>query len=190
MSDPVVPRLVGVGVVLRPFRAADAAMAVQLSRDPYVPLTGSLPAHADLRQAGQWVQRQQGRLAEGTGYSFAIADPADDRALGQIGLWLAGLDDGRLTAGYALAPSARGAGRAAAALTALTTFAWTIPAAHRVELFIEPWNAASIRTAEHAGYVREGLLRSPQVIGRHRRDMELFAAIRPTEPTPTAPRTP
>jgi ribosomal-protein-alanine N-acetyltransferase len=67
---------------------------------------------------------------------------------------------------------------AAAALTALTSFAWTIRALHRIELYIEPWNAGSVKTAEGAGYEREGLLRSHHEIGGRRRDMLLCAAIR------------
>jgi len=153
-------------------------MAMQLAHDPYVPLTETLPAHADAEQALQWVHRQRARLAEGVGYSFAIADPHTDAALGQIGLWLTALEQGRLSAGYSLAPSARGRGPASAALRVVTSFAWTIPAAYRIELHIEPWNEGSIRTAEGAGYLREGLLRSHQVIGGRRRDMLLYATIR------------
>ena len=85
---------------------------------------------------------------------------------------------GRATAGYSIIPSARGRGLAAAALTALTSFAWTIPALHRIELYIEPWNAGSVKTAERAGFEREGLLRSHQEIGGRRRDMLLYATIR------------
>ena len=40
---------------------------------------------------------------------------------------------------------------------------------------VEPWNAASWRTAGSAGYQREGLLRSHQEIGGHRVDMFLYA---------------
>jgi len=60
----------------------------------------------------------------------------------------------------------------------LTTFAWGVPELHRVELYIEPWNVASARTAEAAGYQREGLLRSQQVIGGRRVDMMIYSALR------------
>jgi RimJ/RimL family protein N-acetyltransferase len=63
-------------------------------------------------------------------------------------------------------------------LKALTTYAWTIPALHRIELYIETWNDKSIRVAESSGYVREGLLRSHQEIGGTRRDMLLYAVTR------------
>jgi RimJ/RimL family protein N-acetyltransferase len=38
---------------------------------------------------------------------------------------------------------------------------------------------AEVRTAERAGYEREGLLRSHQEIGGRRRDMLLYAVVRP-----------
>lgn len=63
----------------------------------------------------------------------------------------------------------------------LTEFAWSVPGLFRVALYIEPWNVGSVRTAERAGYVREGLLRSHQVIASQRRDMLLYASVRPME---------
>jgi len=165
-------------VVLREFSYRDVPMVRELSTDPYVPLIGSLPANASEQQARDFIDRQRGRLAEGAGFSFAIADADTGQAVGGIGLWLAGLRQGRATAGYSIGPSARGRGLAAAALIAVTEFAWTIPALHRIELYIEPWNEGSVRTAERAGYQREGLLRSHQEIGGRRRDMLLYAAVR------------
>ena len=164
-------------VILREFAARDIPMVLELSTDQYVPRIGSLPANASEQEARAWVIRQRRRLAEGIGYSSAIADAVSDRALGGIGLWLAGLSQGRATAGYFVNPSARGRGVAAAALRALTSFAWTIPVLHRIELYIEPWNNGSVRTAERAGFAREGLPRSHQEIGGRRRDMLLYAII-------------
>jgi [ribosomal protein S5]-alanine N-acetyltransferase len=177
LSWPTEPVTYGL-VVLRQFCAADLPMIQEMSTDPYVPLIGTLPPNASRQQAQGYLDRQRGRLPEGTGFSFAIAEAATGRGLGGIGLWLAGLDQGRATAGYSVTPSARGRGVAAAALTALTSFAWTIPAIHRIELYIEPWNAGSVKTAEQAGFEREGLLRSHQEIGGRRRDMLLYAVIR------------
>jgi ribosomal-protein-alanine N-acetyltransferase len=177
LSWPTSPVAYG-PVVLRAFSSADLPMVREMSADPHVPLIGTLPLNASAREAQAYIDRQRGRLPEGTGFSFAIAEAATGRGLGGIGLWLADLDRGRATAGYSVTPSARGRGVAAAALTALTSFAWTIPALHRIELYIEPWNAGSVKTAERAGFEREGLLRSHQEIGGRRRDMLLYAAIR------------
>src|SRR6266702_3153744 len=150
-SWPIAPVAYG-PVVLRQFSDRDVPMAQELATDPYVPLVGSLPANASREQARDWVDRQRGRLAEGYGFSFAIAEADTDLAVGGIGRWLTALAHGPATAGYSVIPSARGRGLASAALIALTSFGWTIPALHRIELYIEPWNAGSVGTAERAGY--------------------------------------
>lgn len=174
-------------VRLRAFVDTDVAMVRELATDPYLPLIGSLPVDADRADATAWIDRQHGRLAEGVGFSFCVVD-ADDEPLGSAGLWTRGLVGGRATAGYAVRPSARGHGIAGDALQALTAFGWTLPGLHRLELYIEPHNVASRRTAERAGYQDEGLLREHQEIGGRRRDMCLYAALRglrPGEPETT-----
>jgi RimJ/RimL family protein N-acetyltransferase len=166
-------------VVLREFTEDDLSMVLDLATDPYVPLIGTLPARATPEQARDWIDRNRRRWAEGAGFSFAIAQLTTGRAVGAAGLWLRELAAGRASAGYSVAPGARGHGYAADALTAVTDFAWSLPGLHRVELHIEPWNTASVRTAARAGYQPEGLLRSYLEIGGRRRDMLLHAAVRP-----------
>lgn len=170
-------------VLLRGFTVADVELARQLAVDPYVPQTGSLPAHADAAEALAWVRRQIGRHAEGTGYAFCVADAATDVGLGMVGLWCRDLMVGRASAGYSVAPSARGRGVAVEALNALLGFAWTIAALERVELLIEPRNTASLRTAERAGFRRERLAPSHTEIGGTRRDVYVYARVR-ADPVP------
>lgn len=167
-------------VRLRAFAERDADMLMDLSTDPYVPKIGTLPGNAGHEDVLAYAGRQISRLEDGIGYSFCVADIVTDEALGAAGLNLAPIAAGRATAGYAVAPRNRGRGIAGKALTALTRFAWSIPELHRIELYIEPWNVASVRTAEVAGFAREGLLRSHQEIGGKRVDMLLYAAIRQT----------
>lgn len=166
-------------VILREFTDQDAHLAVELGDDAYIPLIGRLPEHPTARQALEWINRQRDSLADRSGLSFAIAEVESGTAVGAIGLWLRNLSAGRATAGYAVSPAHRGRGVAGSALKTLTTFAWTVPGLYRVELYIEPWNEHSIRVAETSGYQQEGLLRSHQEIGGSRRDMLLYAAIRP-----------
>jgi ribosomal-protein-alanine N-acetyltransferase len=165
-------------VRLRAFEDRDVDMVMDLSTDPYVPKIGSLPGSAGREDALAYIERQGGHLNTGAGYSFCVADKDTDEALGTIGLWLALITAGRATGGYSVAPRNRGRGIAGQALTALTRFAWSIPELHRIELYIEPWNGASVRTADRAGYEREGLLRSHQEIDGKRVDMLLYAAVR------------
>lgn len=170
-------------VQLRPFRADDVPMLQELSTDPYVPLTGTLPGVCDAEQALAYIDRQHERLVSGGGFSFCVALQDSDDAVGQAGLWLRSIHTGHATAGYAIAPAVRGHGLAGDALRALTHFAWTLPDLHRIEVYVEPWNTASRRTATTAGYQCEGLLRSHQEIGGHRVDMLLYAVLRPVDPS-------
>jgi ribosomal-protein-alanine N-acetyltransferase len=165
-------------VTLRAFRPEDARMAVDLSRDPYVPATGTLSLNATADQAQEWIRRQQTRHVEGAGFSFAVVDNTEGHCVGFTGLWVRELPTGRAQIGYGIAPSFRGRGLASDALCAVTSFAWTLPELHRTELYIEPWNTASIGTAERAGYLREGRLRSHQEISGQRRDMLLYSTVR------------
>ena len=175
---PATPPTSG-GIVLRPFRDADVGMLRDLATDPDVPLIGSLPANASEQEALDFIERQHNRLEAGVGHSFCAAELADDTAFGTAGLWIADLAKGRATVGYTVAPFARRRGVAVKALRAVTAFGWTLSDLFRIELYVEPWNVGSVRTAEAVGYVREGLLRSHQPIGGRRADMLLYASLRP-----------
>lgn len=85
---------------------------------------------------------------------YRIARRADGRSVGGIG-FKGQPDQGVVEVGYGLAPSGRGHGYAAEALTALTDLA----ARHgvsRVRAETSPDNAASVRTLERAGFARVG----------------------------------
>ncbi len=155
-------------------------MLRDLATDPYLPLITSLSAQATHAEALEYIERQHQRMETGVGYSLCVAD-LKGGALGTAGLWLSARAQGRATIGYAVAPAARGRGVAARALAALAGFAWTLDDIFRLELYIEPWNVASLRTARAAGFVREGLLRSHQPIGDGRADMQLWSLLRPTK---------
>ncbi|HSU35123.1 MAG TPA: GNAT family N-acetyltransferase [Propionibacteriaceae bacterium] len=172
--DPL-PRHGPIG--LRPFRRGDLELVAEFAADPYVPLIGTIPTPFSEAAGLAYLERQHQRLADGTGWSFAIAELATDRAVGGAGLWLH--DAAPATAGYAVAASARGRGIARAALTALTEFAWSGAGLHTVELFIEPTNLASIAVAERCGYRRRELISEHTEIGGIRRDMLRWCATRP-----------
>lgn len=165
-------------VQLRPVWEEDVVLAIELSSDRYVTQIGSLPDNASEAEAKDWVHRQQSRHSDGAGFSFVIEATATGTGVGHCGLWLKDLATGRGSAGYSVLPKHRGMGFASDALAALTSFGWSIAGLHRIELYIEPWNVGSIRTAEKAGYLREGLLRSHQEIGGTRRDMLLYSGVR------------
>ena len=177
------PPLRGPRIVLRAWTDGDLPAVAEAATDPYIPLITTVPAEYTDAEGRAWVARQAGRLADREGWPFAIADAASGEAMGLIGLWLRGHGVGEL--GYWLAGSARGRGMAAEAVRVVTRWALAEAGFGRVQLTAEPWNVASIRTAERAGFVREGLLRSSAVYGGTRRDLIMFSRL-PSDPEPAA----
>ncbi|MGR7025881.1 GNAT family N-acetyltransferase [Geodermatophilus sp. URMC 62] len=153
------------GVRLRAFRDDDVDTVLDLAGDPRVAAVSTLPEGADEPAARAWIARQHRRWAEGAGFSFAVAEGATDRAVGQVGLWLDRWAEGVGTVGYLVAPCARRRGVATRALRAVTAFAATLPGLDRLELFVEPGNTASLRTAQRAGYRRVDVVPHPRRAG-------------------------
>lgn len=171
------PRIDADTVTLRAFARTDIDAVIDASTDVSITSVTSVPTTPDARLAAEWIERQHERARTGAGYSFAVQ--AGEECVGQIGLWLRDLDQGRGTIGYWIRPGRRGHGYAHLALRSLSEWAWTIRNIHRLQLHIDPSNLASCRTAERAGFTREGLLRSWQMIGGRRRDMLVYALVRP-----------
>lgn len=172
-----IPVLAGAVVRLRPFHDSDVDAVLEASADPLIPLVTTVPAVFDRGLAAAYLERQHARATSGEGYSWAIEGP-DGSCAGQIGLWVHELDQGRASLGYWVRPSARRQGLATDALSTAVSWAWGLPDLHRLELHVEPANLGSIRAAERAGFVREGLLRSWKQIGTERRDLLLLALLR------------
>ena len=63
------------------------------------------------------------------------------------------------------------------ALRAAATYAFEVLAIPRLQLFIEPWNAASQRTAEYGGFVQEALLRGWERISGTQHDAYCYALL-------------
>ncbi len=172
------PRIVGNEITLRDFEEGDIEAVLEASTDDAITSVTTVPPVADPRLAEEWIARQHRRAASGTGYSFAIQ--AGDECVGQIGLWLRDIDQGRATIGYWIRPSHRRRGHAFDALQTLCVWAWETAELHRLQLHVDPSNEASWRMAERAGFAREGLLHSWQKIGSARRDMLVYGLIRPS----------
>lgn len=169
------PRLERPPVVLRAFTDDDAPLVIEAASDPLIPLITTVPASPDPASVQAFIERQHDRARTGQGYSLVIADAATDRGLGQIGVWPS--SDERASVGYWIAPSARRRGLASLALGVVSAWALNLPGIARLELYVEPWNEGSWRAAEKAGYQREGLLRSRQLVGDRRRDRYLYALV-------------
>lgn len=180
MEGPLeVPVLRGAGCVLRPWSMDDISLVMDAGRDPVIPLITTVPTDGSEASCRAFVERQWSRAREGVGYSFAIApDDARAGAVGLIGLWPKNHDPERASIGYFIEQRHRGAGIAGRALGTLATWAFEAIDVVRLELYVEPWNVGSIRTAERVGFLREGLLRKAERVGTERRDVYVYGRVR------------
>ncbi|MGW4696871.1 GNAT family N-acetyltransferase [Kitasatospora cineracea] len=159
------------GFRLRRWHPDDTGLLREAVADPYIPLISTVPAPYTAAGAAAYVERQWRRTRIGTGYPFVIVDPAG-RAVGNVGLWVGELPlRGWATVGYWVVGSARGQGAAAVGLDAAVDWAFGELGLPGLELYVEPWNTGSIRTAERAGFRCTGLRPAHQEVGGRPRDM-------------------
>ncbi len=182
----VVPELTAGPYRLRRFGYGDVGLVREASADPYIPLITTVPAEYSEAKGRAFIERQWRRAKDGTGYSFAIADAATDRAVGHAGLWPHDLAAGPAEIGYWVAASARGRGAAWHALTAVSRWALGDLRMPQVGLYIEPWNAASVSVAERAGFRADGPVPGGREIGGEPRDMIRYSLAAQVERRPAA----
>lgn len=132
--------------------------------------------------ARELLHRYEERRAEGTGEIWAALD--DDRTF--MGLGMAPVierEERQLELGYMVGPQARGRGVGTELLRLLTSWAFDEAGALRVALIIDTQNPASIRVAEKAGYVLEGVMRSSYLKQGRRSDAAIYSRL-PDDPEP------
>lgn len=156
---------------------ADVPQIVAACRDPEVARYTTVPADYRTSHTVEWMQRGMAGLAAGTDLHAVVADARSGEVLGTISLHEINRATGRAVAGYLTAPWARGRGAASRALRLLCEFAFNELRLARVEVTIEPENAASRATAEAVGFRREGLVRSYMTIAGARRDMLMYSLL-------------
>jgi RimJ/RimL family protein N-acetyltransferase len=142
-----------------------------------IPLITSIPIVFSEESGTAYIERQWSRYNERTGYSFAIAEAHTDNAVGSVYLGLRNIEEGRASIGYWIVRDYRGRGIAKMALKQITEWAQNELRIPRLELYVEPWNIGSIKTAEAAGFKQEGLMRSWQKVGDERKDMIMMSCI-------------
>jgi RimJ/RimL family protein N-acetyltransferase len=124
-----------------------------------------------------WLERYDEGWEDGTRAGFAIVAAADGEFLGLA--MLVGIDrEGRQAeAGYLVSPRARGRGVAVRALRLLADWAFGELALLRLELQISAGNTPSLRVAQRAGFVREGVRRSVHFKDGSRDDVAIYSQL-------------
>ncbi len=170
--------LVDGDLTLRPFEEADLPRVVEAATDPVTLTWLPLPHPYDLETARQSCLIETARVqAEGLGLVRAIEDQSA-QLLGAIDL--KGVDWASRVAevGYWTHPAHRGRGVMTRAVRLLARWALTDQQFERIEVRVAPGNVASIRVAEKAGFVREGVARSAGYVPNGRVDLIVFSLIR------------
>ncbi len=116
------------------------------------------PSGAEL---GRRIEREPELRASGAGATWTILEPGSDVCRGQVNVHHIDWEHARGELGIWLAPQVRGKGLAQHALRLMSGWLFEL-GFERVHLLTDPDNRAMIRSAEAAGFVYEGVLRSYQ----------------------------
>lgn len=171
MTGPV--RVVGEGILLAPFRSADAALLAEHELDGESRMFNPGPPDGD------WVGfiERRNDWSDGDHASWAIRD-AGDRLLGSVSLHRFEPLDATADIGYFVLPPYRRQGWASAAVRLASHYGFQTARLARIQLFHSGRNQASCRLAVRCGYQLEGVLRSSHVYGDGlRHDEHLHARL-------------
>jgi ribosomal-protein-serine acetyltransferase len=164
---------------LRPYEPRDVdaladAVAESIPHlNPFMPWAHPAYGRED---AQKWVDLQVNSAPGESSYDFVIED--DGRFLGACGLNQFDRINRRANLGYWLRASATGRGVATRAVRMLAEWAWARTDFERLEIVVALENAPSLRVAERAGAVREGVLRRRILLHDVFHDAVLFSLVR------------
>lgn len=166
-------------LVLRPYRAEDAADVALACRDELIQRWLPLPNPYTDADALAWcTEIAPAFRASGVGTEWAAVRLSDARLIGSVGLrrtdWRARSSE----IGYWVAPWARGEGLAVEAVTAVARWLILEQGFERLALRAAPGNSASRRVAEKAGFTREGVARNAGFTNDGPVDLVVFSLIR------------
>jgi len=170
-------------LLLRLPEPRDAAVAVEMLRDPETVRWNPVPAVTDLASAVQWCARGAD-WADGNHATWSIVEKASGEFVGSVSIHSINPQQRDAEIGYRIAPAARGKRFAGEAVDAATRWAFGEFGLVRVELVHAVANPASCAVARRAGFILEGQLRQSFVYGDGRRYDEHLHARLATDPAP------
>jgi ribosomal-protein-serine acetyltransferase len=167
-------------VLIRPLRIDDVPALYEAVRESLPVLCLWMPwCHPDyaIEESQTWIEKQIPAFQAGEEFTFAIVS-ASDQFLGVIGLNAIDRDNRRANLGYWVRVSASARGVATTATQLVARWAFQHTDLNRLELVIAIMNGASLRVAEKAGAVREGILRSRLMLHGDTHDAAVFSIVR------------
>src|SRR5258706_5785738 len=167
-------------VLIRPYQLSDAEELYEAAKESVDEVQPFLPwCHPDylIDEARNWIELQVDQFRAAKEFQFVIAS-RDGRFVGGCGL--NGIDDEtrRANLGYWIRSSETQRGAATAATRLLVRWAFENTSLNRLEILVSTLNLASLRAAEKAGAIREGILRSRLLLHGITHDAVGFSFIR------------
>jgi RimJ/RimL family protein N-acetyltransferase len=174
---PPDPPLVDEAIRLVQLARAHEAGIAALLEDEDVRTYTRVPSDVPPGFAATWLARYEEGWRDGSRAGFA-SETLEGEFLG-LAMFVRLEDEARQgEIGYVVGPAARGKGVATRALRLLTDWGFADLGLERIELWIDTGNPGSERVAEHAGYLREGVLRSYWFKEDIRRDFGVWSRLR------------
>jgi RimJ/RimL family protein N-acetyltransferase len=170
------PRLTDGAIALREKTEADVPALVAAVQDPLIPRYTRVPSPYGEREAREFIVERRRRREAGMELALLVVDAESDGLLGSVGARV-DRDNARAEIGYWVAREARGRGVASRAVFLLGTWLFESLELARLQIHTETENLASQRVAERAGFTREGVLRSYELIKGRSIDVAMFSAL-------------
>lgn len=163
-------------VAVRPWRAEDIPVLVELLRDPDISRWTTITSPYTRKDARIFLRANARQEAMGLGSDMAVTDQHEDDILGGVGVRLHPMH-GSGEIGYWVAADHRRQGVATRAVRLVAAWAFGSLQVKRLELLTLVDNEASERVARACGFCREGVMRSYREMHGERVDLTMFSLL-------------
>ena len=163
---------------LRPFAEGDAPFLFEMYSDPQTARFLSYPPFTQVDQAQAMVERIIKAQAEERTVDRVIVRKADGVPVGSCTLFSWNKQCARAEIGYCLVRKHTSQGYMDEALRGFIDYAFGALAMNRIEADIDPRNAASAKSLERLGFLKEGFLRERWIVAGEVSDTALYGLLR------------
>lgn len=178
MTTTTAPRLTDGVIVLDQHTFADSDAHLAGEDEEQARRFGWHPARSTPESVRRAIGKWQAEWASnGSTRTFAVRETQTGALAGGCQLRLRKKQIAEMS--YWVFPAFRRRGFASRAVSLACQWAFAELAVERMELYVEPDNAASRSAAERAGFTEEGIVRAREQIGGERRDMVLYSRLPP-----------
>lgn len=146
--------------------------------DPHVMRYSNSPPWTIIDQAHELIEQSVNWMSSGKHICLGIGRKDTDGVIGTCTLFDLNRSSRRAEVGFVLGSSAWGQGYMTEALVAVLNYGFRELDLNRVEADTDPRNAASTKTLERIGFIREGLLRQRWIIDGRTSDTALYGLLR------------